>query len=53
VIPQILAQYGRPITVFKATQGVNTVTETFKRLLMTYEKLARHRTNFDLNLKIK
>lgn len=52
VIPIMLAQYGSPITAFNATQGVNTVTAKFKRLRMTYEKLARHLTSFDLNLEI-
>lgn len=50
VIPTILAQYGSFITVFRATQGVNTVTAKFRRLRMMYEKLAKHLTNFDLNL---
>lgn len=50
-MPIILAQYGRPITVYKATHGVKTVTARFSKLLITYEKLARHRTNLELNLK--
>lgn len=35
VIPTMLAQYGSPITVLSATQGVNTVTAKFRRLRIT------------------
>jgi len=35
VMPTMLAQYGSPITVLSATQGVNTVTARFSRLRMT------------------
>lgn len=35
VIPKILAQYGKPITAFRATQGVNIVTAKFNRLRIT------------------
>lgn len=46
-------QYGIPITVFKATQGVNTVTPKLSKLRITYVPDARHRTKRDLNLKSK
>lgn len=35
VMPMILAQYGKPITAFSATQGVNIVTAKFSRLRIT------------------
>lgn len=35
VMPKILAQYGKPITAFNATQGVNIVTAKFNRLRIT------------------
>lgn len=52
-IPTIEIQYGIPMTVFKATHGVNTVTPIFNKFRTTYVPDARHRTNRDLNLKSK
>lgn len=47
VIPMMLAQYGRPMTVLRATQGVKTITETLRRLRSMYEKLAKHLTSLE------
>lgn len=35
VMPMMLAQYGRPITAFRATHGVNIVTAKFSKLRIT------------------
>jgi hypothetical protein len=53
VMLRIEAQYGRPMTVLRATHGVKTVTPRFSRLRTTYVKEAMHRTRRDLNLRSK
>lgn len=48
VIPNIDAQYGRPMTVFNATHGVNTVTPKLRTCLQIYVADAKQRTVRDL-----
>jgi hypothetical protein len=49
VISTIENQYGKPITVFKATHGVKTVTPKLSTLLMKYVADASLLTSLDLN----
>jgi len=49
VIKMIENQYGNPITVFKATQGVKTVTPRLSILLIKYVPDASLLTSLDLN----
>jgi len=49
VIKMIENQYGNPITVFKATHGVKTVTPRLSILLIKYVADASLLTSLDLN----